>query len=354
MFHRKAVVGGLLGGALGAILWALVVHFTQYEIGWIAWAVGGMVGYGVALGNRGTAYAPKPAGILAVVITLLAIAGGKFLAVQVAFLDDEELIEALLETTQRHEYTVSFLADEVVEDLSRSGRRIDWPPGVDPAQAVGRLEYPANVWDEAENRWAVMSEEERTAFRGQVDATIRNNLREQLPMIRPGLMEEAFLGSFGAMDLLFFGLAVVTAFGLAAGTRKTKVQLSVEVAEAVKTATMEVILAGGEPGEDVVRVAREVCHRVGGIEVPEGVFVSELALAQGDPSGLTNRLRQIAPFLNERGKGLIIQGAVAVAAADGVILPGEKEVIRRIGEVFGVPEDQLPSLLAGLQEGSPA
>jgi len=354
VFHTKAFLYGLVGGVMGALLWALVVYFTDYEIGWIAWAVGGLVGYGVAFGNRGSVSTPRAAGILAVALTVLAIVGGKFLAIGISFPDDEELVELLLESTRNYEYTVSFLADAVAEEFALSARRVDWPPGVDPANAVGRFDFPADVWEEAENRWAAFSEEERTAFRDEVDVTTRRNIREQLPMIRPALRESAFRGSFGAMDLIFFGLAVVTAFGLAAGTRKTPELLSTEFVEAAKAAVVQVMLADGAPREEEVRVAREAYSRITGIEPGEDAFQREIGLARSEPSGLSNRLRQIAPFLNQRGKGLILHAAVSVAAADGEIHPEEQHVIRSIGETFGFREDQLPGLLASLQEGRPA
>lgn len=42
------VLGGLVGGLLGAVLWAAISYFTNYQIGWIAVAVGFLVGFGVS------------------------------------------------------------------------------------------------------------------------------------------------------------------------------------------------------------------------------------------------------------------------------------------------------------------
>jgi hypothetical protein len=41
------LVGGLAGGLIGAAAWIVVVYFTDYELGVIAWGIGVLAGYGV-------------------------------------------------------------------------------------------------------------------------------------------------------------------------------------------------------------------------------------------------------------------------------------------------------------------
>jgi phosphate/sulfate permease len=70
----KPLVGAGIGGVLGAFLWAVIVWTTNYEIGYVAWAVGGLVGFGSALlGGSG-----QTNGVICGVIALLSILGGKF------------------------------------------------------------------------------------------------------------------------------------------------------------------------------------------------------------------------------------------------------------------------------------
>jgi uncharacterized tellurite resistance protein B-like protein len=45
----RDIAFGLAGGFAGAALWTGVFRLTGYETGWIAWGVGGLVGYTVAL-----------------------------------------------------------------------------------------------------------------------------------------------------------------------------------------------------------------------------------------------------------------------------------------------------------------
>ena len=47
-----ALVGGVVGGLIGAAAWAAVTYFSGWEIGLIAWGIGGLVGLGVHLGTR--------------------------------------------------------------------------------------------------------------------------------------------------------------------------------------------------------------------------------------------------------------------------------------------------------------
>lgn len=76
----KAVVLGVVGGALGALLWAAIAYYAHMEIGYVAWGVGGLVGFASALGGGGG----RTNGVLCAVIALLSIFAGKWLAVRAA------------------------------------------------------------------------------------------------------------------------------------------------------------------------------------------------------------------------------------------------------------------------------
>ena len=53
-----ALFGAFFGGVVGAVIWGLITHFTGNELGYVAWAVGGIVGYGaVALDGYGVGMA---------------------------------------------------------------------------------------------------------------------------------------------------------------------------------------------------------------------------------------------------------------------------------------------------------
>ena len=74
-----ALIGGLVGATIGGAIWAAVVYFTEYEIGYIAIAVGFLAGLFAVLfsgGRRGI-----PIQLVAVLTALLGILVGKYAAV---------------------------------------------------------------------------------------------------------------------------------------------------------------------------------------------------------------------------------------------------------------------------------
>lgn len=79
-FSASAVVPGLLGGVLGAVLgggvWAGIVILTDYELGIIAWGIGGVCGFGVVLLAKGRKGVPLQ--LIAVVTSVVGILMGKY------------------------------------------------------------------------------------------------------------------------------------------------------------------------------------------------------------------------------------------------------------------------------------
>lgn len=71
----RALAAAAGAGLVGAAGWALLLVLASYEIGWLAWGVGGLVGWAaVRAGGRGQALAGAAA-----LVTVLAIFGGKML-----------------------------------------------------------------------------------------------------------------------------------------------------------------------------------------------------------------------------------------------------------------------------------
>jgi hypothetical protein len=73
-----AILAAAGGAALGAGLWALISNLTGYEIGYVAWAVGGLVGGGAAVaGGRGST-----SGVVCAAFAVVAILSGRWIAFQ--------------------------------------------------------------------------------------------------------------------------------------------------------------------------------------------------------------------------------------------------------------------------------
>jgi len=97
----------LLAAAAGALAWGAVAYFTGYEVGYLAWGIGAMVGFCMArFGGRGMACASTAA-----VLTVAGIAGGKLLGTR--FVVEKELREGFKAsfTPELHAEFVSDAAD---------------------------------------------------------------------------------------------------------------------------------------------------------------------------------------------------------------------------------------------------
>jgi hypothetical protein len=71
----SSFAAALIAAAAGASTWAAVGYFTGYEVGYVAWAIGGLVGFAMArFGGRGTTCA-----LTAAALSLAGIAAGKLL-----------------------------------------------------------------------------------------------------------------------------------------------------------------------------------------------------------------------------------------------------------------------------------
>jgi len=78
-----SVVAAVVGGVVGALIWAAISYFTHREIGYVAWAVGGLVG----LASLFAGGAGATNGVICAVLALLSILGGKDVAPK-AFVGD--------------------------------------------------------------------------------------------------------------------------------------------------------------------------------------------------------------------------------------------------------------------------
>jgi tellurite resistance protein len=341
MFQRKAVLAGAIAGAVGAGAWALIGYSVGYEVGYLAWGIGGLVGFAVAWGNAGVKTSPMAAGLLAVGISVLSIVGGKYLTVVVTLSDPTEVVQELMEND---EYVMSYAADVVVEELENSGQAVQWPLGVDPDFADSSEDYPPAIWAEAEVRWNELSEEERSEFRNLLaeDLTVWVSSNNQ------ATQEEVFLETFGPLDILFFGLAIVTAFGAAGGTRKTQAEVAEEYLSAMKLAMLKVLLADGVVRDEELSVVRDVYRRMSGLEITEEEIRGEALEAQSDNQDLYVALTELTPYLNDENKEMIIRAAFFVAAADGDFQEEEQALISEIARSIDMSESHLRGVLEGV------
>ncbi|MEZ6040656.1 MAG: hypothetical protein R3C20_09120 [Planctomycetaceae bacterium] len=208
----KCSIAALIGGAVRAAIWAGITYATNHEIGWIAWGIGLLVGISVRFAaGESDGFVP---GTIAVLGAILALLAGKYAAVHL--LVNHELSNADTITVTSEDMCVG-IADEVVEEWETAGKPVNWAPGMTVDEAGSEADYPADIWAEAEKRWNEIPPDEQESQLEERRAAIAM----LTDMMRGQITDAGFKDSFNAMDLLFFALAVYTAFkvgsGMAAG-----------------------------------------------------------------------------------------------------------------------------------------
>lgn len=349
----KDVAYGLAAGALGAIAWAAVVYFTEYEIGWIAWGVGAVVGLGVALGNADRRRSPTAAGALAVGITALSIVAGKYLAVQGLMPSDDEIVAMFAGNLESEELLVSYVADGVAAEFQAEGRPVQWPAGVDPSNAAAQTDYPADVWNEAQGRWASLNETQRTEFRSAREAELRANVEANLPEIRAAFASGGFAGSFSPMDVIFFGLGMVTAWGMGSG-KKSQEQIQSEYLSAIKLAMLKVMVADDEVSEEECHAAAEILHEMTGEQVTPESLRADAAVARSGGADLSASLAEIGPHLKPEGKAMVAKAALLVALADGEFAQEERDLVHGIARAIGLSDDEFGAVVSEVKRQAEA
>ena len=269
----------------------------------------------------------------------------EYAAVEMLMPSDAELVGMFTERFDDEEYVVSFLADDVAGEFQSAGREMVWPQGVDPANASSQSDYPPAVWAEAGRRWSEWSDDERATFRRGKEAETRANVEASLPEIRAAISQGGFLGSFAPMDFIFFGLGMVTAFGMGSG-RKTAEEVTAEFEQAIRLAMMRMMLADGSVGDDEVSTIAAVYQQLTGVELPEDAIRAEAAVAQSGGVDLLASLTALSPHLNDEGKEIVVKAALMVALADGAVAEEEKNLIGEISAAVGMSETHLQGTIA--------
>ncbi|NUQ52073.1 MAG: hypothetical protein HUU19_05170 [Phycisphaerales bacterium] len=209
------IIGGIVGGAIGAGAWGLIAYLTGYEIGWVAVGVGFVTGLGVAIGSKGRG--GVMGGILAAIISLVAVAGGKFFAVEVAaqkYTKSSEFKNELASIEITDDMMVMYVADLVVADKTSRNETISWPTGVTADTAEEEKDYPPELWKDAKARWVALDDATKEQYRMDVRRSIE---QAATAMVNTLGAAEVFVQSFSFFDLLWAFLAVGAAFKVGSG-----------------------------------------------------------------------------------------------------------------------------------------
>jgi hypothetical protein len=88
--YVPAILAGLVAAVAGGVAWGLIVKWTEYEIGFAAWGIGFVTATAILTATRGARGLPFQA--IAIVLALLGIAIGKYLAYAWALQDAADSI----------------------------------------------------------------------------------------------------------------------------------------------------------------------------------------------------------------------------------------------------------------------
>lgn len=204
-----SLIAAIVAGALGAAAWAAIAHYMNYELGFMAWLVGGAVGFAAATAARGEA--TQLTGLMAAGVAVLAVVGGKYAAVHAGVA--HALGSSAGELTMTDEDMKVRLADDVVREFEAANRPVVWPQGKDIDSAESQADYPADVWAEATKRWDALEPSEQADRKAAAEA----QAKVVLSVLSGTIEKKAFLSSFRMIDILFFLLAIVTAFKVGSG-----------------------------------------------------------------------------------------------------------------------------------------
>lgn len=210
------IIGAIIGGIVGAALWAAITNATNREIGWIAWGVGGLVGLGARLGARD--WADTLAGIVAALVAIVALAGGKYLVVQIAVDSAAKDVISQIESNPIGETEAkAFMAGDLVTQAESAGKKLKWPDGKSLDNAESFQDFPKSVQTDVESRWKGMTPDAQTAYIESVKAHSKHMSKQAVASISDQVSKQGFIESFSLFDLLWFGLAIMTAFKIGTG-----------------------------------------------------------------------------------------------------------------------------------------
>jgi hypothetical protein len=215
------LAGGLGGAIVGATLWAGVAALTKYEIGWGAWGIGALAGFGLTLftTRRGVGM-----GLLAALFAIVGILVGKALIAQWVImpiiekeiknfqLSDDQIQEMVNDPAKMFSVACLHLVDQGEFDEPFAWKVIgvhnkgeSYPAEqkkIDEAQK--KASDLVDSWSDAEKLAAAKAQSHKFVAKF-------TNLMKQT---KAGFAF-AFIASFSLIDILWFLLAVASAYKIA-------------------------------------------------------------------------------------------------------------------------------------------
>jgi DnaJ-domain-containing protein 1 len=123
------------------------------------------------------------------------------------------------------------------------------------------------------------------------------------------------------------------------------VQFEAEFHHAVKRTMVLMMLADGVVDDGEIEVIRTVYEKLTAVELTDADVQHEIDAAQSDGAGIDAYLAQMAGFLNDQGKEMVVKGAFLVAAADGEFQEEEQQLLVQIGKTLQMSPAHLKGVI---------
>jgi hypothetical protein len=123
-----------------------------------------------------------------------------------------------------------------------------------------------------------------------------------------------------------------------------------ELVGSVRRALVLLMLDTGATGSENLRTLHSFCANVLGAPTSDEQIYEDVQLAQQANAQLVPFVQSTLGDMNERGKELVMQGAVLVVAPDGQLAEAQKYAIRQLGMALTVHPQRVEALLSAPQQ----
>jgi hypothetical protein len=210
------IIAGAIAGAIGAAIWSAVAYYANIETGFIAWGIGFLVGLAIAVTGENSSLA----GVTAVTITIVSLLGGKYASMELSVQSMRSDLSAVRAQTLDPDAEVtddalqSHLSRKIAEKREASGENILWPEPTNNEQDAS-ASFPEDIWREAGEQLRGKTEDEKEKLRIEINNNVREWAENFEQLLAEGARENWLSSSFSMYDIVFFGLAVATAWRIA-------------------------------------------------------------------------------------------------------------------------------------------
>ncbi len=194
----RALFGGAVAALLGGGIWTAIVLGANLEVGWVAWGIGVLVGLTM---SKLTPTRGQAIGLLAAILAALGLVAGKTMIIAIG------TKPALVQDIQADS---TWMAQAALADLRQTETL---PAGVQ--EQLDALSFtdtlPDALWEQMLAAGAAHAAAANPAERERIATGYATALMESVGVM--GL----FRSQLGLWDLLWFGLAILTAWRIMTG-----------------------------------------------------------------------------------------------------------------------------------------